>query len=67
MEKDPFDLWWEWAEKPVENMWTIPAEIHNAVMALSAEERCDRARSTRPYVETRHLKIDNWRPRFPLR
>jgi hypothetical protein len=44
MKKDPFDLWWECAEKPVENMSTIPAEIHNSVMALSSEERRDRAK-----------------------
>jgi len=42
--KDAFDLWWEWAEKPVDSMSTIPAEIHDAVMALSTEERRDRAK-----------------------
>jgi hypothetical protein len=25
--KDYFDQWWEWAEKPVDNMLTIPAGI----------------------------------------
>jgi hypothetical protein len=42
--KDAFDLWWEWAEKPVGSMLMIPAEIHNAVMAMPSEERRDRAR-----------------------
>jgi hypothetical protein len=38
MDKDAFDLWWEWADKPVESMLTIPAEIHNPVMARSSEK-----------------------------
>jgi hypothetical protein len=39
---DAFDLWWEWAEKVVKSRLTIPAAIHDAVMALSPEERRDR-------------------------
>ena len=42
--KDAFDQWWEWADKPFSDMATIPAEIHEAVMALSPEERLDRAK-----------------------
>jgi hypothetical protein len=42
--KDAFDLWWEWAEKPLDSMLTIPAELHDAVMALSLDERRDRAK-----------------------
>jgi hypothetical protein len=41
--KDAFDQWWEWAERPLDNPLTIPAEIHDAVMALSPESRRDRA------------------------
>ena len=41
-DKDAFDLWWEWAEKPVDSMLTIDSEIHEAVMALPPEERRDR-------------------------
>jgi hypothetical protein len=41
MTKDAFELWWEWAERPVDSMLTIPAEIHEAVMALSPEDRRD--------------------------
>ena len=37
--RDAFDQWWEWAQKPVESMLTIPAVIHSAVMALSPEDR----------------------------
>ena len=43
-ENDAFDLWWEWAEKPLDSMLTIPAELHDAVMALSPDERRDRAK-----------------------
>jgi hypothetical protein len=42
--KDAFDLWWEWAEKPLDSMLAIPAELHDAVMALSPEDRRDRAK-----------------------
>ena len=42
MDKDAFDLWWEWAEKPVDSMLTIDAAIHDAVMALPPDERRDR-------------------------
>jgi len=40
--KDAFDLWWAWAEKPPHSTLTIPAEIHEAVMALPPNERHDR-------------------------
>jgi hypothetical protein len=33
--KDAFDLWWEWADKPIDNKPTIDAAIYDAVMALS--------------------------------
>ena len=39
--KDAFDLWWEWAEKPLDCPLTIDAEIHEAVMALPPDERRD--------------------------
>lgn len=42
--KDAFEQWWEWAEKPTESMLTIPAEIHEPIMALSPEDRRDRAK-----------------------
>ena len=42
--KDAFDLWWEWAEKPRDSMLTISADIHHAVMALPPDERRDRAK-----------------------
>jgi hypothetical protein len=41
-EKDAFDLWWEWAEKPLDSMLTIPIELHDAVMALPPDEGHDR-------------------------
>jgi hypothetical protein len=43
-QKDAFDLWREWAEKPLDSPLTIDADIHEAVMALPPEERRDRAK-----------------------
>ena len=40
--KNAFDLWWEWAEKPLDSRLTIDAAIHDAVMALPPDERRDR-------------------------
>ena len=42
-DKDAFDLWWEWAQKPLDSDLTIPVHIHNAVMTLTPESRRDRA------------------------
>ena len=44
MDKDAFDLWWEWAEKPVDSMLTIDATIRDAIMALRPDEWRDRAK-----------------------
>ena len=41
---DAFDRWWAWANKPLDSLATIPAEIHEPVMALPEEARADRAR-----------------------
>lgn len=38
---DAFDTWW--AEKPVDSHLMIPAELHDAVVTLTEEERMDRA------------------------
>ena len=42
--KDAFDLWWEWAQKPADSMLMIDAAIHDAAMALPPNERHDRAK-----------------------
>ena len=42
--KDAFDLWWAWADKPVDNKPTIDAAIYDAVMGLPPDERRDRAK-----------------------
>jgi hypothetical protein len=42
--KDAFDRWWEWAEKPLDSTLTISVDIRDAVMALPPEERRDRAK-----------------------
>ena len=41
---DAFDQWWEWAEKSLDSDLTIPAELHEAIKALSEKERRDRMR-----------------------
>ncbi len=33
--KDAFDLWWEWADKPADNKPTIDAAIYDAVMGVA--------------------------------
>lgn len=45
---DPFDQFWQWAEKPLESPLTIPAELHRAVMELAARNGWSAKRSTRP-------------------
>jgi hypothetical protein len=50
-----FDLWWQWTEKPLDSDLTIPAEIHNPVIALSDEDRRGRAKvndAVRKYRES---------------
>jgi hypothetical protein len=32
--KDAFDLWWAWANKPLDRPLTMGAAIHDAVTAL---------------------------------
>jgi hypothetical protein len=39
---DAFDRWWHWTTKPLDSMLTIRAELHEAVMALTPEQRRDR-------------------------
>jgi hypothetical protein len=42
MKKDAFDLWWQWAEKPLDSMLLIDGDLHYPVMQLSLEDRRDR-------------------------
>ena len=42
--KDAFDLWWQWAEKPLDGMLMIDADIHYPIMDLAPEDRRDRAK-----------------------
>ncbi len=45
MHKDAFDLWWEWAEKPLDSAADdLGRDPTNAVMALPPDERRDRAK-----------------------
>lgn len=41
---DAFDRFWQWADKPLDSLLTIPAELHRAVMDLAPEERRDRVK-----------------------
>jgi hypothetical protein len=55
-QKEPFDLWWQWAEKPHESLLMIDADIHNPIMDLSPEDRRDREKvneAVRRYRESR--------------
>jgi hypothetical protein len=41
--KDPFDQFWEWANKPLDSDLALSSDIYNPVMMLTDEERKDRA------------------------
>jgi hypothetical protein len=58
--KDAFDLWWEWAEKPLDNPLTIVAEIRDAVMALQPDERRNSAKVNEAVRDS--LKLGPLRP-----
>jgi hypothetical protein len=58
--KDAFDRWWEWAQKPHESFLMIDADIHSPIMELSQEDRRDRAKvneAVRRYQENRECNI----------
>jgi hypothetical protein len=41
---DAFDRFWQWAEKPLDSLLTIPTELHQTAMELELEDRLDRAK-----------------------
>ena len=53
--KDAFELWWEWAEKPLNSMLMIDSAIHDAVMALPPNEQRDRAKVNEVVRDGLHL------------
>jgi hypothetical protein len=58
--KDAFDLWWEWAEKPLDSALTIPASIHTPVMSLPEEDQQNREKvneAVRLYRESHELGL----------
>jgi hypothetical protein len=57
--KDAFDLWWEWADKPVDNKPTIDAAVYDAVMALPPDERRDRAKVNEAVAEAERAKAES--------
>ncbi|MGY4497043.1 hypothetical protein ACVWYH_000970 [Bradyrhizobium sp. GM24.11] len=44
---DAFDRFWQWADKPLDSLLTVPAELHRAVMELAPEERLVREKVNR--------------------
>ena len=52
--KDAFDQWHEWATKSLDSELSIPADLHGVVMALSPEDRLDRAKVNRKEGEARN-------------
>lgn len=46
-EKDAFDTFWTWANKPLDSPLTIPAELHHAVTSLPREDWGDREKVNR--------------------
>jgi hypothetical protein len=54
--KEAFDLWWEWADKPLDNKPTIDAAIYDAAMALPPDERRDRAKVNEAVAEAERAK-----------
>ena len=58
--KDAFDLWWEWAKKPLDSMLLIDGDIHYRVMELSPEDRRHRDKvneAARQAEQSRDLKV----------
>ena len=41
---DAFDCFWQWADKPLDDPSTVPADLHWAVMQLDPYDRRDRAK-----------------------
>jgi hypothetical protein len=41
--KDAFDLFWEWANKPLDSDLALSSDIYNPVMMLTEEQRKNRA------------------------
>ncbi|TYL86215.1 hypothetical protein FXB40_42155 [Bradyrhizobium rifense] len=41
---DAFDRFWQWANKPLESLVTLPADLHRAVIELAPEDRRDRGK-----------------------
>ena len=41
---DAFDLFWEWANKPIDSRLMLDGRIYNPIMALPEHQRRDRAK-----------------------
>ena len=75
---DAFDMFWRWANKPLEDHTiTIPAELHHAVTSLREEDRHDRekvncaaahlgARACAQPKNRRNVAVRDTNPRPPI-
>jgi hypothetical protein len=41
---DAFDRFWQWADKPLDSVLIISAELHRGVMDLAPDDRRNRAK-----------------------
>ena len=60
MHKDAFDLWWEWAEKPVDSMLTIDARDPRCEYGAAA----GRTARSRQGQQGRAREPQTWRNAF---
>ena len=59
---DAFDRWWQWAEKSVDSLLTIPAEIHEPVMQLAPEDRHNRKKVNEAVARWKDHRYRVWPP-----
>jgi hypothetical protein len=62
---DDFDCFWQWANKPLDSMLTIPAEIHQAITSLPPEARHDQDKVNKAVRNLRETGGGNTAPRRP--
>jgi hypothetical protein len=65
---DAFDLYWQWANKPMQNQMMLDGRIYNPIMKLSEENRRDRAKvnaAVAAYVWPDDVAETSIRPLFP--
>jgi len=43
---DVFDRYWQWVDKPLNSLLTIPVEVHEPIMRLEPDDRRNRGKVT---------------------